>query len=366
LRQASNEFYQLLRERLRGRVGRERFNPADRGGPDLEVEWAILSEALDEVSRQAANADAALEGVETLPRRAEELREALRQILVRNDPAYVYGSELRGRATVVLSAAPIDVSDLLRTNLFENLHASVLTSATMAVEGSFDFFRERLGLEEAETKIVPSSFNYAEQALLYLPRRMPEPNRPGFIEHAVDQIEQLLEASRGRAFLLFTSYANMERVHDALLRFDRWPLLLQGEGSKVALVQRFRETPGAVLCGTTSFWHGVDVPGEALSLVVVDKLPFDVPSDPLIAARIDRIRDQGGNPFGEYQLPLAVLELKQGLGRLLRSCSDRGVLAALDPRLTTRRYGKTFLESLPAYRIVRDVESCVEFFAREA
>ena len=365
LRQASVEFFQLLRERLRGRVGRERFNPPQRGGPELEIEWAVLAEALDEVGRQAARADASLEGVETLPRRAEELRESLRQVLARDDPAFVYGLELRGRATVVLTASPIDVSELLRTNLFENLHASVLTSATMAVEGRFDFFRERLGLEGAETKIVPSSFDYADQALLYLPQRMPEPNQPGFLDQAVDEIEQLLEASRGRAFLLFTSYANMQRVHDALSRSDRWPLLLQGEGSKVALVERFRETPGSVLCGTTSFWHGVDVPGEALSLVVVDKLPFDVPSDPLIAARIDRIRAQQGNPFGEYQLPLAVLELKQGLGRLLRSCGDRGVLAVLDPRLTTRRYGKTFLESLPPYRIVREIESCVKFFGAE-
>jgi ATP-dependent DNA helicase DinG len=343
-------------------VGRERFQPPERGGPDLEVEWAVLSEALDDAGRQAARADAALEGAETIPRRAEELRESLRQVLVRDDPAFVYGLEQRGRATIVLTASPIDVSGLLRTNLFENLHAAVLTSATMAVEGRFEFFRERLGLEGAETRIVPSSFDYEEQALLYLPKGMPEPNRPDFVDRAVDRIEQLLDASGGRAFLLFTSYANMERVHDALALFDRWPLLLQGEGSKVALVERFKETPGAVLCGTTSFWHGVDVPGDALSLVVIDKLPFDVPSDPLIAARIDRIRSRAGNPFGEYQLPLAVLELKQGLGRLLRSCSDRGVLAVLDPRLLTRRYGKTFLESLPPYPVVRDIERCAEFF----
>jgi ATP-dependent DNA helicase DinG len=154
----------------------------------------------------------------------------------------------------------------------------------------------------------------------------------------------------------------MQRVHAELERRARWPLFLQGEGSKVALVERFRTTPAAVLLGTTSFWHGVDVPGEALSLVVIDKLPFDVPSEPLVAARIDRIRRAGGNPFGEYQLPLAVLELKQGLGRLLRSREDRGVLAVLDPRLTTRRYGRTFLRSLPPYRLVREREACAEFF----
>jgi len=234
----------------------------------------------------------------------------------------------------------------------------------MTVENRFDFFRKRLGLEEAEASVVESSFAHDEQAVLYLPPRMPEPSHPGFIERAVAEIVELLEITEGRAFLLFTSYANMQKVHDELTRLDRWTLLLQGEGSKVALVDRFRSTPGCVLLGTTSFWHGVDVPGEALSLVVVDKLPFDVPSEPLVAARIDRIRRAGGNPFGEYQLPLAVLELKQGLGRLLRSREDRGILAVLDPRLTTRRYGRTFLRSLPPYRAVRDSQECAEFFLR--
>ena len=153
----------------------------------------------------------------------------------------------------------------------------------------------------------------------------------------------------------------MDRVRIELEKEDRWPLLVQGDGSKIALVERFKKTPRAVLLGTTSFWHGVDVPGEALSLVVIDKLPYDVPSDPLVAARIERIRDEGGNPFVEYQTPLAVLELKQGLGRLLRSRGDRGVLSVMDPRLLTKRYGKTFLRSLPPFRVVRDIEACREF-----
>ena len=152
------------------------------------------------------------------------------------------------------------------------------------------------------------------------------------------------------------------RVED----LDRWPLLVQGQGSKVALVEEFKNSPGSVLLGTTSFWHGVDVPGDALSLVVVDKLPFDVPTDPLIAGRIERIRAQQGNPFREYQIPLAVLELKQGLGRLIRRRTDRGILAVLDPRLTDKRYGKIFLDSLPPYRVVRDLESCASFFGQRA
>ena len=364
LRQAAREMFAGLRDRLRGKTGRVRFMPAGRGGPDLEAEWAVLSEALDEVGGQAAAQPTTEEVAESLPGRCESLRGAFDSVLEREDAAFVYGMELRGRGTVVLMASPIDVSELLRDNLFDGLQSAVLTSATMTVEGKFDFFRRRLGLEQAETIAVESSFRHDQQAVLYLPRRMPEPNRPEFCARAVEEIVSLLETTEGRAFLLFTSYANMERIHAELARLGRWPLFLQGTGSKVALVETFRSTPGAVLLGTTSFWHGVDVPGEALSLVVIDKLPFDVPSDPLIAARIDRIRAEGRNPFSAYQVPLAVLELKQGLGRLLRSSLDRGILAVLDPRLTTRGYGKTFLRSLPPYRIARDHAATAEFFLR--
>ncbi len=363
LRQAATEFFQPLRDRLRNEQGRIRFEPAERGGVDLEGEWAVLSEALDDVVRRAAKSERTVEAGDSLSGRAEQLREVLGQILHREDPAFVYGMELRGRFSVALNASPIDISELLRVNLFERLRACVLTSATMTVQNRFDFFRERLGLEESGAEVVESSFDHTTQAVLYLPRRMPEPRDPEFVERAVAEIVQLLEATQGRAFLLFTSYANMQKVHDELLRLDRWPLFLQGQGSKVALVEAFRTTPAAVLLGTTSFWHGVDVSGDALSLVVIDKLPFDVPSEPLIAARIERIRNEGGNPFQEYQVPLAVLELKQGLGRLLRSRRDRGLLAVLDPRLTTRRYGRTFLDSLPPYRVVRDPREAAEFFA---
>jgi len=362
LRTAASDFFLPLRERLRGEQGRARFEPDDRGGPDLEAEWAVLSEVLDDVAREAAKAAPDEDGADSLSRRAEELRDNLTTVLHRRDPSFVYGMELRGRAAVALTAAPIDVSELLQSNLFAVLDASVLTSATMTVQGRFDFFRDRLGLAEAETLAVESSFDHGEQAVLYLPRNLPEPNRPEFVDRAVEEIVPLLETTDGRAFLLFTSYANMLRVHELLSDLERWPLFLQGEGSKVAMVESFRNTPRSVLLGTTSFWHGVDVPGAALSMVIVDKLPFDVPSDPLIAARIERLKDRGGNPFQEYQVPLAVLELKQGLGRLLRNRDDRGILAVLDPRLTTRRYGRTFLGSLPPYRIVREQRACEEFF----
>jgi ATP-dependent DNA helicase DinG len=361
LRQAAREFFLPLKERLAPAQGRVRFDPPERGGPDLEVEWAVLSEALDEVGRQASS-DGFPEAGESLAVRAEETKLALHRVLERSDSQFVYGMEIRGRQNVVLSAAPIDVSGLLRATLFDQLHAGVLTSATLAVEGSFGFFQERLGLPDAETIVVGSPFDHAEQAVLYLPARLPEPREPGWLPRALSEIRGLLAITRGRAFLLFTSYAVMEKVRAGLEDDGDWTLFVQGEGSRQALVEAFKATPDAVLLGTTSFWHGVDVQGEALSLVVVDKLPFDVPSDPLIAARIERIRETGGNPFGEYQLPLAVLELKQGLGRLLRSRADRGILAVLDSRLVSRRYGRTFLASLPPYRIVRTLDACREFF----
>jgi ATP-dependent DNA helicase DinG len=362
LREAAREFFLPVRERLRDQRERRRFEPPERGGVDLTELAEELYLRLSELGGRSVPGAREGDTAEAVQRRAEDLESSLRHVLHRADPAFVYSMELRGRGNVVFAASPIDVSGLLRERLFDELHASVLTSATIAVEGRFEFFRTRLGLESAKTRIVESPFDHHEQAILYLPQQMPEPRERDFIPRAVEEIEALLEITRGRAFLLFTSFANMEQVRACLEESGRWRLLVQGEGSKVALVESFKTTAEAVLLGTTSFWHGVDVQGEALSLVVIDKLPFDVPSDPLVSARIDRIRHEGGNPFGEYQLPLAVLDLKQGLGRLLRSRRDRGILSVLDPRLTTRRYGRTFLKSLPPYPVVNEIEDCRKFF----
>jgi ATP-dependent DNA helicase DinG len=358
LREAAKEFFLPVREALRPTTGRQRFEPASRGGLDLEGEWAVLSQALEDVARPAARAG----DNEAIEQRAQDLRETLTTALHREAPGFVYGMEGRGRGNVVLSAAPIEVGNLLQESLFDRLHACVLTSATLSVGGSFDFFKKRLGLTDVETMIVESPFDHASQAVLYLPKGMPEPREKEFFGRAMEEIEALLGITDGRAFLLFTSHAALSRATQHLESLARWPLLVQGEGSKVLLVERFKATPRAVLLGTSSFWHGVDVPGDALSLVVIDKLPFDVPSDPLVAARIERIRDNDGNPFSEYQTPMAVLDLKQGLGRLLRSRGDRGILAVLDPRLTTKGYGKTFLRSLPAFPVVRDRVAAERFF----
>jgi len=298
-----------------------------------------------------------------LAARAQSLREDVAFVLRADDDGHVYFVETRGRA-VFLRATPIDVSGLLRERLFDNVRAVVLTSATLAVDGSFAYVRSRLGLEDldAEELQLASPFDFGEQALLYVPRHMPDPRSADFAERVADEVLRLLETSRGRAFVLFTSYANMNAVAERIAGQLPFPLLIQGEAPKAVLLDTFRQTPGAVLLATASFWQGVDVVGEQLSCVIIDKLPFASPSDPIVSARIERLRNHGGNPFGEYQVPVAVLTLKQGLGRLIRTGSDRGILAVLDSRLVGRAYGRRFLESLPPARLVHDLDAVARFF----
>jgi ATP-dependent DNA helicase DinG len=268
----------------------------------------------------------------------------------------------RGSTSIHLQATPIDVSQLLKEMVFEQVPTVVLTSATLTVQGGFQHLRKRLGLEAARELVVPSHFKYGEQALLYLPPQMPDPRAPEFVEAAAKTIERVLNLSRGRAFCLFTSYSQMRALYERLLPVLDFPILLHGTAPRKALLEEFRSTPNAVLFGTSSFWQGVDVQGEALSCVIIDKLPFAVPSDPVVQARMKAIEEDGGKPFFDYQVPEAVLTLKQGFGRLIRSLEDRGVLVLLDPRIRTQRYGQIFLQSLPPYRMTTSITDVEAFF----
>ncbi len=308
---------------------------------------------------------------ETLPlrKRAADIREQLKFLLEADDRNTVFWLERRGgrghgsAPVTYLQATPIDVSELLGELLFENFPSIVLASATLTVQGGFSHIRKRLGMNDTHELVVPSHFRYGDQALLYLPQDMPDPRDANFQEEAAKRIRSMLDITRGRAFCLFTSYQQMHDLYERLLVEVGYPLLLQGTAPRKALLEEFRQTPNAVLFGTSSFWQGVDVQGEALSCVIVDRLPFAVPSDPVVQARMRAIEEGGGNAFFEYQVPSAVITLKQGFGRLIRSLEDRGVLMLLDPRIQRQRYGRIFIESLPPYRITQDITAVEAFFA---
>ena len=309
----------------------------------------------------AAPGPADTDSVASIERRAGELADDLRRLLRADDPDYVYYVEARGRG-VLLRASPIDVSRIVPEVLFDRFRSVVLTSATLAVDQSFAYIRGRLGLRDADEIRVPSEFDYGRQALLYLPRRMPPPKAPTFAGAVARETIALLKRSRGRAFVLFTSYAVLRAVQPYVEASLPYPVLVQGTAPRSTLIDQFRITPNAVLLATSSFWQGVDVVGEALSCVIVDKLPFASPGDPVTAARIEAIRERGGDAFAEYQVPLAILTLQQGLGRLIRHRTDRGVLAVLDPRLHGTGYGRRFLTSLPPAPITRELDAVGQFF----
>lgn len=300
---------------------------------------------------------------ETIPlvNRARDMQRRLEFWMEGNDRTFVYWIERRGRGTF-LQATPIDVSKLLDQRLFDKIDTVVLTSATLAVAGDFEFAKTRLGLRNPRTLVVPSHFDYQKQALLYVPQTLPDPRSPAFTAAAAREIVEILHLSRGRAFVLFTSYQQMRLIYDRVSLEIPWQTLMQGTGPRSALLEEFRSTPNAVLFATSSFWQGVDVPGEQLSCVIIDKLPFAVPSDPVVEARIAAIKEDGGDAFHSYQVPQAAIALKQGFGRLIRSRTDRGVLSLLDNRVTKTRYGQIFFDSLPDYAFTTKREDVERFF----
>jgi ATP-dependent DNA helicase DinG len=318
---------------------------------DNRETYDALTGALRRLETELAAVKGRPEELLTIARRAAELRGELAFLAETDQRAFVYWYERRGKG-VFLTATPIDVSAILREKLFETFDTVVLTSATLAVGSRFDYLKQRLGVDGAKENVLAHEFDYRSQAMLYIPPDLPDVRDPSFSARAADEIEKVIQISRGRAFCLFTSYAQN--------RLD-YPLLVQGKAPRSVLLDRFRRTPGAVLFATSTFWQGVDVPGEQLSCVIVDRLPFAVPSDPVVAARVRALAEDGRNAFVEYQVPEAVLALKQGFGRLVRSRGDRGVLVILDNRIRRKSYGRIFLESLPDYTLSENLADVKEF-----
>ncbi len=357
IEELSDRFFSLFGEQ----EGRSGFTAQDVFLEKHEREYRDLLGGLELLGAHLQLIKNAPDEVIPLFHRSVAISDAVRFWIESRDPAYVFWLERRGKGCF-LQATPIEVAPILQEKLFEAVDTVVLTSATLAVAGGFDYVRRRLGLRHPRTLVVPGSFDYRKQALLYVPEHLPDPRDAGFAEAAAAEIVRLLRLSQGRAFVLFTSYQQMQQVYDRVSFEIEYPTLLQGTGPRSALLDEFRATPHCVLFATASFWQGVDVPGEQLSCVIIDKLPFAVPTDPVVQARIRAIREEGGNPFYDYQVPQAALALKQGFGRLIRSRSDRGVLALLDNRIMRQRYGQLFFDSLPDYGFSTRLADVEKFF----
>ncbi len=381
LRERSQLFFSLLP----AQEGRFAFDTRREFLEENGEEFIALNQALTRLAAEFEQLPQKPDEVFTLTRRAQQLQVQLRFVMEDENPNTVFWIERRGfrggrvaasaparrkaseeqvssRSNVFLQATPIEVGQILRECLWSKLETAVLTSATLAVGAGFDYIRQRLGLDHARDLIVPSHFDYESQAILYVPPELPDPRTPQFAAQAADVIRRLLEITRGRAFVLFTSYAQMNDIYDRLLGLIEFPMLKQGDAPKSALLEEFRLTPNAVLFGTSSFWQGVDVQGEQLSCVIIDRLPFAVPNDPIVAARVKAIDRAGGNAFSDYQVPSAVITLKQGFGRLIRSLHDRGLLTLLDNRILKKSYGRVFVESLPNYAKTTSLKKVEEFF----
>jgi len=336
-------------------IGNDAFRDGDTP-TGLGEAYAALGDALKRLETEADLFSEKLPEAESIVKRIRQTRFDLDFVVTQPDRNFVYWLERRGRG-IYLQASPVDVADLLREKLFDKVDTCILTSATLSSNGSFNFIRDRLGVDRSktETYIAPSSFDHERQAILYLPNAMPDPRAPEFTSIAASEIVRIINVTQGHAFVLCTSNSSMATLYELVSARTGYPCLLQGTMSKAGLLDRFRATPNAVLFATSSFWQGVDVRGEQLSCVIIDKLPFAVPTDPVVQARAKFIDENGGRSFFDYSVPQAIISLKQGIGRLIRSRTDRGVIAILDPRLRTKGYGRDFLSSLPRMRITSEL-----------
>jgi ATP-dependent DNA helicase DinG len=323
---------------------------------------AKLNSALHVLEQALAAQEGRAEGLDACARRASAARHLLVRLRETEVSAEVRWVEVFSHA-LQLHVTPLSSAELFRRQMTDHPRAWIFTSATLAVGEDFGHFTRELGVPDAATRRWASPFDFPRQALLYVPKALPEPGEAGFTEAVIEAALPVLRASEGRAFLLFTTLRALRRAHQILEGKIDYPLLVQGTGSRSQLLSRFRALGNAVLLGSQSFWEGVDVRGDALSLVVIDKLPFAPPDDPVLAARIEGVRSAGGNPFNELQLPQAVLQLKQGAGRLIRDEADRGVLMLCDPRLVTKPYGRRILQSLPPMALTRELSAVERFFA---
>ena len=332
--------------------------------PKIQHALTSVKQQLQALTEQLKLASVRSKGLESCFKRAEDLQQRLQSIVEDSNDRWIRWYETY-KKSFTLCRTPLDISAEFREFMQQHQATWIFTSATLSVAKEFQHFANNLGIENAECQSWDSPFDYPNQSLFYHPRGLPQPSDQNFVNAVVETAIPVLEASQGRAFLLFTSYRSLNLAAELLQDRIEFPLLVQGNRPKAVLLELFKEYGNAVLLGTASFWEGVDVRGDALSCVIIDKLPFAAPGDPILKARLQAMERQGRNPFMEHQLPAAVITLRQGIGRLIRDVTDRGVLLLCDPRLLKRSYGQLFLDSVPPMKRTRDIKDVNAFFARD-
>lgn len=365
-RESTNEFFKGIVEHFSNdngytttkRIDEDSLSKVFEKGNTLEIPLSRIESILKQLNDDAVSDDEEQE-LSSYYNQCKRLREELDLMIRQVEPGYIYWVETstRGRTPrVLINATPVNVSGMLRENLFDAKESVIMTSATLSTNQNFDYFKKRIGITECRELLVQSPFNFQEQVKIHIPQTMPDPNSTAFIPAAIKEIKHYLKMTHGKAFVLFTSYKMMDEVFEevapSLEEIGIEVFKQGGELSRTDMLQAFREDTDSVIFGTSSFWEGVDVRGEALSNVVITKLPFEVPTHPVMEARVSQIKEQGGNDFLDFSLPEAILRLKQGFGRLIRTKTDQGIVVILDSRIRTRRYGKHFIDSLPPCDIV--------------